>query len=85
MFSLVLDWVTVKAVAAVALVVRLPADKPTAVPVTLVIVPEAGVPKAGVTSVGLVFNTTEPVPVEEVTPVPPDATGSAEPRVRVAI
>jgi len=38
-----------------------------AVPVTLVITPEAGVPKAGVTSVGLVANTKEPVPVSPVT------------------
>jgi hypothetical protein len=43
-------------------------------PVRLVAVPEAGVPKAGVTNVGEFDNTTEPVPVEEVTPVPPFAT-----------
>jgi len=42
--------------------------------VQLVRVPEDGVPKAGVTSVGLLDSTTEPVPVELVTPVPPDAT-----------
>jgi hypothetical protein len=35
----------------------------TGKPVQLVRVPEAGVPNAGVTSVGLVANTTEPVPV----------------------
>lgn len=40
-------------------------------PVAFVRVPEVGVPKRGVTSVGLVFRTTEPVPVEVVTPVPP--------------
>jgi hypothetical protein len=44
-------------------------------PVRLVAVPEAGVPKAGVTNVGEFDNTTEPVPVDEVTPVPPLATG----------
>jgi hypothetical protein len=59
-----------------ALVVTLPAVKLAAVPVTLVITPEAGVPNAGVTNagvtrVGLVFSTVEPVPVEVVTPVPP--------------
>ena len=32
-------------------------------------------PKIGVTNVGLVDNTTLPVPVLDVTPVPPDATG----------
>jgi hypothetical protein len=44
-------------------------------PVAFVKVPEAGVPNAGVTSVGEFDNTTEPVPVELVTPVPPLATG----------
>jgi hypothetical protein len=44
-------------------------------PVKLVATPEAGVPNAGVTSVGEFDNTTEPVPVELVTPVPPLATG----------
>ena len=43
-------------------------------PVRLVATPEAGVPKAGVTSVGEFDNTTLPVPVDEVTPVPPFAT-----------
>jgi hypothetical protein len=38
--------------------------------------PEDGVPKTGVTSVGLVDKTTEPEPVEVVTPVPPLATGT---------
>jgi hypothetical protein len=42
--------------------------------VAFVKVAEAGVPKAGVTKVGLFDRTTEPVPVEEVTPVPPLAT-----------
>ena len=36
--------------------------------------PEEGVPKAGVVNVGEVDRTTEPEPVELVTPVPPDAT-----------
>jgi hypothetical protein len=45
-------------------------------PVALVNVPDVGVPRIGVTSVGLVFNTTEPVPVETDTPVPPLTTGS---------
>jgi len=43
-------------------------------PVRLVAVPEAGVPNAGVTNVGEFDNTTLPVPVEAVTPVPPLAT-----------
>jgi len=38
--------------------------------------PEVGVPSSGVVNVGLVDNTTLPVPVEVVTPVPPLATGS---------
>ena len=46
-----------------------------AVPVRLVTVPLLGVPSAGVTRVGEVFSTTEPVPVDVVTPVPPLATG----------
>jgi hypothetical protein len=45
-------------------------------PVQLVRTPEAGVPSAGVTSVGELLSTTEPVPVEVVTPVPPLATAS---------
>jgi hypothetical protein len=44
-------------------------------PVKLVATPEAGVPNAGVTNVGEFDNTTLPVPVEAVTPVPPLATG----------
>lgn len=44
-------------------------------PVQDVKVPDCGVPKMGVTSVGLVESTTDPVPVEAVTPVPPLATG----------
>ena len=45
-------------------------------PVALVKVAEVGVPKTGVIKVGLVESTTEPVPVETVTPVPPFTTGS---------
>jgi len=51
-------------------------------PVALVSVPLEGVPKAGVTSVGLLDSTLLPVPVEVVTPVPPLVTGSAAPRVK---
>jgi hypothetical protein len=44
-------------------------------PVAFVKVPEAGVPNAGVTNVGEFDNTTLPVPVAVVTPVPPLRTG----------
>jgi hypothetical protein len=44
-------------------------------PVPFVRVTDVGVPKIGVTNVGLVDNTTLPEPVLDVTPVPPDATG----------
>jgi hypothetical protein len=44
-------------------------------PVAFVNVPEAGVPKIGVTRVGLVDRTVLPEPVEVVTPVPPRVTG----------
>jgi hypothetical protein len=44
-------------------------------PVALVRVPALGVPMSGVVRVGLEERTTEPVPVDEVTPVPPLATG----------
>lgn len=61
------------------------ADSPAAVPVVFWLnvghvnvpvlkLPDAGVPSAGVTSDGLVDKTTDPVPVELVTPVPPLAT-----------
>jgi hypothetical protein len=53
----------------------IPVDKGR--PVQLVSVPEVGMPSSGVTKVGLVARTTEPVPVAVVTPVPPDVTGSA--------
>jgi len=41
-------------------------------------------PNAGETRVGDVERTTEPVPVEDVVPVPPFATGSAEPEYVIA-
>ena len=44
-------------------------------PVAFVKVAEVGVPRTGVTSVGLVERTLAPVPVDVVTPVPPLATG----------
>jgi hypothetical protein len=50
-----------------ALVVTLPAVRPEAVPVMFVPTKADGVPKAGVTKVGLVANTKEPVPVSSVT------------------
>ena len=50
--------------------------------VQLAKLPEVGVPSRGVTSVGLVESTTAPVPVEVVTPVPPDATGKAVPSAK---
>ena len=43
--------------------------------------PDVGVPKAGVTSVGEVARTTDPEPVEVVVPVPPLVTGRAAPSV----
>ena len=45
-------------------------------PVALVNVADVGVPRIGVTNVGLVESTLLPEPVEVVTPVPPLATGS---------
>ena len=50
-----------------ALVVTLPAVRPAAVPVMFVPTKAEGVPKSGVTSVGLVANTNAPVPVSLVT------------------
>ena len=55
----------------------------TGSPVALVRVADDGVPRAGVTSVGLFDRTTEPVPVDVVTPVPPLATASVPARVSV--
>ena len=45
-------------------------------PVKLVATPDAGVPSKGVTRVGDVDRTTDPVPVLVVTPVPPLATAT---------
>jgi hypothetical protein len=58
-----------------ALVVTLLAVNAVAVPVIFVPTKADGVPNAGVTSVGLSDSTLDPVPVEDVTPVPPLATG----------
>jgi len=44
-------------------------------PVPFVSVTDVGVPKTGVTNVGLVDRTLFPEPVLLVTPVPPEATG----------
>ena len=52
-------------------------------PVTETLVPEA-TPRTGVTNVGLSDNTTLPVPVEVVVPVPPLATWSAVPESVIA-
>lgn len=45
--------------------------------------PDIGAPKAGPTRIGAVLSTTEPEPVEVVTPVPPLVTGNAVPSARV--
>ena len=74
--------VEVTAPVRLALVVTLPAVRPAAVPVMFVPTSADGVPRAGVTRVGLVESTTDPVPVDVVTPVPPDRTGRADPKVR---
>ena len=58
-----------------AFVVTLPAVKPDAVPVMFVPTSAVGVPSAGVTRVGLFDKTTATDPVDDVTPVPPLATG----------
>jgi hypothetical protein len=50
-------------------------------PVALVRVPLAGVPRSGVTRVGLLDNTTLPVPVLVTTPVPPLATAKVPAKV----
>lgn len=61
--------------------VSTPAPNPviavTGNPVAFVNTIALGVPNAGVTSVGLVLNTTLPVPVDVVVPVPPRRTGTA--------
>jgi hypothetical protein len=53
-------------------------------PVAFVKVPDVGVPKIGVTSVGDVDKTTLPEPVEVVTPVPPAATANV-PKLNVPL
>jgi hypothetical protein len=53
--------------------------------VQLVRTPLDGVPKAGVTNVGLLLNTTFVVPVEDVTPVPPLATARVPARVTAPV
>lgn len=63
-------------VALVAVAALPPMLNPAAVPVMFVPTKADGVPKLGVTRVGLLDSTTLPVPVEDVTPVPPFATGS---------
>lgn len=63
-------------VASVAVAALPPMLNPDAVPVMFVPTKADGVPKSGVTRVGLLDSTTLPVPVEVVTPVPPFATGS---------
>lgn len=67
-----------------ALVVTLPAVSPEAVPVMFVPTKADGVPRAGVTKVGLVAKTTEPEPVDVVLPVPPLAIGKADPDKPIA-
>ena len=62
-------------VADVAVAALPPMLRPAAVPVMFVPTKAVGVPRAGVTSVGLVLKTVLPVPVEVATPVPPLATG----------
>ena len=62
-----------------AFVVTLLAVNAVAVPVIFVPTSADGVPKSGVTRTGELDNTTLVVPVLVVTPVPPLATGKAEP------
>lgn len=65
-----------KDAAVVAVAAFPPILKPEAVPVILVPTNVEGVPKLGVVNVGEVDNTTLPVPVDVVVPVPPLATPS---------
>jgi hypothetical protein len=58
-----------------------PIDRPDAVPVIFVPTNALGVPNAGVTKVGDVLRTTEPDPVDVVTPVPPEVTARAVDKV----
>ena len=68
-----------------ALVVTLLAVKAVAVPVMFVPTNADGVPRAGVTKVGLFDSTTFVVPVEDVTPVPPLATARVPARVTTPV
>ena len=52
--------------------------------VPLLKLPDVGAPRMGVTSEGDVDKTTEPVPVDVVTPVPPLSTGNAVPEYESA-
>jgi hypothetical protein len=54
-------------------------------PVALVNVTLVGVPKIGVTNEGEVLNTTLPVPVDVVTPVPPLATANVPAKVTAPV
>jgi hypothetical protein len=54
---------TLTVVVALLRALVIPEVRPVAVPVALVMTPDAGVPSAGVTSVGLVSNTAKPEPV----------------------
>ena len=54
-------------------------------PVALVSVADVGVPRIGVTNVGLVDRTLLPEPVEVVTPVPPLRTGSTPVRLETTL
>ncbi|CAK0760043.1 hypothetical protein CCP3SC1AL1_2710004 [Gammaproteobacteria bacterium] len=53
-----------------------------AVKATLLIDVAVATPNTGVTKVGVFDKTTATVPVDDVTPVPPEATGRAEPKVK---
>lgn len=61
------SWIVKLAVVRFDALVAVPAVRPEAVPVQFVKTPEAGVPSAGVTNVGLVANTKAPEPVSPVT------------------
>ncbi len=75
----------VASVVAAAAVVALPEVKPAAVPVMFVPTKADGVPRAGVTSVGLVLRTVLPVPVEVVTPVPPLTTAKTPVKLAASV
>lgn len=78
------------ALVGVASIVAIPVARPETPeligrPVALVSTAEAGVPSAGVTSVGEFDSTTLPEPVDDVTPVPPLATLSVPLRVTTPV